>query len=266
MKTMKTAIQLYTLRNEAKDDLEAVLKTVRDAGYDGVELAGRYGRTGAEMKALLDKYSLTPISAHIGLDAATDEKELAEYKAIGIKYAVIPMTPQPTEENKNGILEKLAAAVESFKKAGFVPGYHNHNYEFEISFGGRLWHDTVMERIPDAMAELDLCWLEVGGGDPVGYINKYKGRVEILHVKDFVGRGHYIKSDGTPPAVPLAEGLDFDQRAVGDGVLDLDGIVASAGKCGTEWLIVELDSPQKGKTAVECAIRSANALKKAPEK
>jgi sugar phosphate isomerase/epimerase len=32
---MKTAIQLYTLRNEAKYDLEGVLKIVSDAGYDG---------------------------------------------------------------------------------------------------------------------------------------------------------------------------------------------------------------------------------------
>ncbi len=263
---MKTAIQLYTLRNEAKKDLEGVLKTVSDAGYNGVELAGLYGLNGDQMKALLDKYGLRAISAHIGVDAAIKGENFDDYKKIGIKYAVVPMTPRPTEENRNEILGGLVEAVGNIKKAGFVPGYHNHSYEFEISFGGERWHDTVMERIPDAMAELDLCWLEVGGGDPVGYINKYKGRVEILHVKDFVGRGHYIKSDGTPPAVPLAEGLDFDQRAVGDGVLDLDGIVASAGKCGTEWLIVELDSPQKGKTAVECAIRSANALKKALEK
>ena len=79
---MKTAIQLYTLRNEAKKDLEGVLKTVSDAGYDGVELAGLYGLNGDQMKALLDKYGLRAISAHI-------------------KYAVVPMTPRPTEENRN---------------------------------------------------------------------------------------------------------------------------------------------------------------------
>jgi sugar phosphate isomerase/epimerase len=120
-----------------------------------------------------------------------------------------------------------------------------------------------MKNIPDAMAELDLCWLEVGGGDAVEYIEKYKGRAEILHVKDFVGRGHYARIDGTAPAVPLAEGLDFDQRAVGDGVLDIDGIVKAADRSGTEWLVVELDEPEKGKTAIECAVRSAKALKAA---
>lgn len=259
---MKTALQLYTLRNEAKTDLEGVLKAVSDAGYDGVELAGRYGRTGEEMRILLKKYGLTPISAHIGLGAAMDEKELKEYKEIGIEYAVIPMTPQPTEENKDEILSNLAAAAENLKEFGFFPGYHNHDYEFKISLDGETWYDTLTDAVPNMMTELDLCWLEVGGGDPVEYIHRFKGRVKLLHLKDFVGHGHLLKPDGTPPAVPLSEGLDFDQRAVGDGVLDLESIIAAAEKCGTEWLIVELDEPEKGKTALECAIKSAETLNK----
>lgn len=258
---MKTAIQLYTLRNEAKADLEGTLQLIRNAGYDGVELAGRYGRTGEEMRLLLKKYGLTPISAHIGLGAAMDEKELKEYKEIGIEYAVIPMTPQPTEENKDEILSNLAAAAENLKEFGFIPGYHNHSYEFEAEFDGKRWYDILAETVPYVMTELDLCWLEVGGADPVEYVHKYKDRVKLLHVKDFVGRGHLTKPDGTPPVAVLDEGLDFDQRPVGDGVLDLDGIIEAAKKCGTEWLVVELDEPQKNKSMAECAVRSAKALK-----
>lgn len=260
---MKTAIQLYTLRNEAKKDLEGVLKTVSDAGYDGVELAGLYGLNGDQMKALLDKYGLRAISAHIGVDAAIKGENFDDYKKIGIKYAIVPWTPKPTEQTAGETLDKIAAVVENIKKAGFIPGYHNHAHEFDTFFYGERWYDIIMKKIPDAMAELDLCWLEVGGGDAVEYIEKYKGRAEILHVKDFVGRGHYARIDGTAPAVPLAEGLDFDQRAVGDGVLDLDGIVKAADRSGTEWLVVELDEPEKGKTAIECAVRSAKALKAA---
>ena len=259
---MKTAIQLYTLRNDAAKDLEGTLKLVKDAGYDGVELAGLYGHTGNEMKALLDKFGLVPISAHIGFDGAENDEVLAEYEKIGIKYAVIPMTAKPTEETKDGLLSRIKAATERFRAHGFVPGYHNHSYEFEISFDGRLWHDEVMEAIHDSMAELDLCWLKVGGEDPVEYIKKYAGRAELLHVKDFVGRGYFAKPDGTPPAVPLQDGQEFDQRAVGDGVLDLDGIARAAKECGTKWLIVELDSPADGTTASECAVKSAKALEK----
>ncbi len=258
---MKIGIQLYTLRKAAAEDLEGTLEAVKKAGYDGVELAGLYGRSGEEMKALLDKYGLVPISAHIGLGDAEKEDVLDEYKKTGIKYAVVPMTSKPTEQTKDDLSSRIRSAMKKFKDHGFIPGYHNHSYEFEISFDGRTWHDIVMSETPDAMAELDLCWLEVGGGSAVEYINKYKGRAEILHIKDYVGRNKYVKPDGTPPAVPLADGLDFDQRAVGDGVLDLDGIIKAAKECGTEWLIVELDDPAKDTTALECAARSAVNLK-----
>lgn len=257
---MKTAIQLYTLRREAADDLEGTLEAVKNAGYDGVELAGLYGRSGEEMKALLDKYGLVPISAHIGLNS-TDEQTLSEYEKIGIKYAVVPMTQKPTEDTKSELLAEISGAVDKFSAHGFIPGYHNHTYEFEICYGGRPWHDYVMDAIPSAVAELDLCWLEVGGGDAAKYIEKYRGRVDLLHVKDYVGRGKITKNDGTPPAFPLDAGLDFDQRAVGDGVLDMEAIVSAAKGCGTKWLIVELDEPQKNTTALECATRSAAALK-----
>ena len=258
---MKTAIQLYTLRNEAAADLEGTLRALRDAGYDGVELAGLYGRSGDEMRSLLEKYSLEPISAHIGLDSIEKPGVLEEYEKTGIRYAVIPMTSKPTDQTKAEFLSRIVSAVNKISSYGFTPGYHNHTYEFEISFDGEKWHDTVMNAIPDAMAELDLCWLRVGGGDPAEYIERYKGRVDLLHIKDFVGKGYLAKPNGDAPAVPLTSGLDFDQRAVGDGVLDLDGIVKTAEKCGTKWLIVELDSPQSGTTALECAVRSAKALK-----
>ena len=263
---MKTAIQLYTLRREAAQDLESTLAALKDAGYDGVELAGTYGYDGEKLRALLDKYGLEPISAHIGLDSAEKEGVLEEYQKIGIKYAVIPMTAKPTPETKDELLSRISAACGKFASFGFIPGYHNHTYEFEMELDGKKWYDHIAEAIPDAMKELDLCWLQVGGGDAVEYINKYRGRVDLLHVKDYVGRGRVTKPDGTPPSVPLAEGLEFDQRAVGDGVLDLDGIVRSARECGTKWLIVELDEPQNGTTALDCAIRSAAALKRAISK
>ena len=56
---MKYGVQLYSLRNIGKaNGLEAILKTVADAGYDGVEFAGFYGHTPEEVKALCEKYNI----------------------------------------------------------------------------------------------------------------------------------------------------------------------------------------------------------------
>ena len=47
------AIQLYSLRDEMKNDVVATLKRVKALGYDGVEFAGLWGKTPEEMAARL---------------------------------------------------------------------------------------------------------------------------------------------------------------------------------------------------------------------
>ena len=42
---MKTALQLYSVRDEVEKDFEGTLKAVSEFGYDGVEFAGLYGKT-----------------------------------------------------------------------------------------------------------------------------------------------------------------------------------------------------------------------------
>ena len=41
---MKTALQLYSVRDEVEKDFEGTLKAVSEFGYDGVEFAGLYGK------------------------------------------------------------------------------------------------------------------------------------------------------------------------------------------------------------------------------
>ena len=81
---MKYGVQLYSLRETAgRDGAEEVLRRVSEAGYDGVEFAGFYGKTPEEMKALLEKYQLVGISAHIRPEAI--EESLPFIDALGIK-------------------------------------------------------------------------------------------------------------------------------------------------------------------------------------
>ena len=59
------ALQLYTVRDDMANDFEGTLKKVKEMGYDGVEFAGLYGKTAAEVKAICKEVGLVPISAHI---------------------------------------------------------------------------------------------------------------------------------------------------------------------------------------------------------
>ena len=82
---MKYGVQLYSLRDMGgKYGLEAILKAVADAGYDGVEFAGFYSHTPQEVKELLDKYNLEGVSAHIS--AWQVEENLPYIDLLGMKY------------------------------------------------------------------------------------------------------------------------------------------------------------------------------------
>ena len=65
MKKFPIALQLYSVRDDLEKDFEGTLKKVKELGYDGVEFAGLYGKSPAEVKALCEKYGLVPISAHV---------------------------------------------------------------------------------------------------------------------------------------------------------------------------------------------------------
>ncbi|MCH1472585.1 MAG: sugar phosphate isomerase/epimerase, partial [Bacteroidia bacterium] len=59
-------LQLYSLRNQFKNDIEKSLKTIADWGINTVEGGDTYGMEEAEFRSLLAKYELNPIS--IGAD------------------------------------------------------------------------------------------------------------------------------------------------------------------------------------------------------
>ena len=92
MKKFPIALQLYSVRDRMARDFEGTLAEVAALGYDGVEFAGLYGKTSAEVKALCEKYSLIPISAHVPfVDMMKDPDGMMQtYAEIGCRFVVIP--------------------------------------------------------------------------------------------------------------------------------------------------------------------------------
>src|SRR5256885_4420329 len=61
----RIGLQLYTVRHEMEKDVDATIAKVAAAGYQEVEFAGYFGKSPADVKALLDHHGLTAPSAHI---------------------------------------------------------------------------------------------------------------------------------------------------------------------------------------------------------
>ena len=98
MKKFPIALQVYSVRDVAEKDFRGTMEQVKAMGYDGVELAGLYEKSAAEIKQILDEVGLTLVSAHVPVaDLECDEK-LDAYASMGLRYIVIPwMSIKPNE-------------------------------------------------------------------------------------------------------------------------------------------------------------------------
>lgn len=268
MKDFPIALQLYSVRDTMKDDFEGTLKKVKELGYDGVEFAGLFGKSAREVKELCDKIGLTPISAHVSFADMINKPDLLKtYAEIGCKYIVIPyLTPEyrPGNEKFHEVIEGAKMLGKKANELGMKLAYHNHDFEF-VKLDGEYALDILYKEVSSDLleTEIDVCWVNVGGENPAEYIRKYKGRVNILHLKDFVGH----KSENMYALIGIdedknkEESTTFEFRPVGHGVQNFAEILAAAKGAGTKWVVVEQDEPTLGKSRLECAQMSINYLK-----
>ena len=269
MKDFLLGIQLYSVREELEKDFEGTLKKVKELGYDGVEFAGLYGNDPELIKKMCEEIGLTPISAHVPFaDMMADPDILKDYAVIGCKYVVIPYLTEeyrPGQEKFSEVIEGAKMLGEKARSLGMTLCYHNHDFEF-VKLDGEYALDILYKEVPADLlqTELDTCWVNVGGENPADYIRKYKGRTEIVHLKDFNGG----KSENMYALIGIDEGEKkedeslnkFEFRPVGSGVQNFPAILEASKEVGASWVIVEQDEPSLGKSRMECAEMSINYL------
>ena len=242
---------MYSVRDAAEVDFPATARALKEMGYEGVELAGTYGLTPQQVKAVLDEIGLELVSAHVGADLMWDDALMADYAATGMKYVAIPWFHKPTDaaflaDN----IEKFRVLGRRMRSFGLTLGYHNHNHELEtVPEDGRPALAAYFEEISSDLlvTQLDLAWVLAGGYDPAAFLRRYPHRAPTVHIKDYVGAFG-------------AEG--FALCPVGCGCQDVPGLLDAAREVGTQWLIVEQDRASEGKSQMECAAISAENLKK----
>lgn len=250
MTTAKIGLQLYTLRDNMAQDVEATLRKVAELGYQGVEFAGYYDWEASKLRALLDELGLQAIGSHVGLDALKQDLQgqIDYMKTIGGTYMLCPNLDQEARSSEAVWKETYALLQrigEEVVKQGLVFGYHNHAFEFESQVDGKFAFDALYDATtPEAVkVELDVCWVQYAGQDSLAYIRQYNGRMPLLHLKDFT-------KDEQGQLVTLELGL---------GQVSLKDVIREAEAAGVDWLIVEQDFCQK--PPLESIASSMNWLK-----
>jgi sugar phosphate isomerase/epimerase len=245
------AIQLYTVREPAREDFAGTLRRLADGGARAVEFAGYGGMTIPELRSLLEELGLRVAGAHVPLTAFEErlEDSLAEINALGGEYAVVPFVP-PDRRGGAAFARELAANLNRWAAAARDQGlgfaYHHHDFEFAPlpdGDGDTLFDILVKETDPGLVGlEIDVYWAARAAVDPTHLLRELQGRVPLLHVKD------------------LAAGPEGRDLPAGEGTLRWDEILPAATAAGATWWIVEQDNPVDPIADSLLAIRNMEAM------
>ena len=96
---------------------------------------------------------------------------------------------------------------------------------------GRTFFDYVIEEAPFINFTLDTYWLQLGGVNILEYIEKTKGRIDCIHLKDV----KLVLNDETKM-------MDRVFACLGEGNLNFNAIIKKANECGAKYFIVEQDN------------------------
>ena len=220
-------LQLYTVRDAMRGDVERTLGRVAQLGYTEVEFAGYFGRTAAQITAALATAGLRAPSAHIDLESIRGRwpATLEDAGSAGHEFLVLPWI-QPELRSAEGyarLADELNQAGTVARDAGIRLAYHNQEYDFASVGDGTGLHELMARTDRKCVSlQLDVFWALRGGRDPGALLERYADRIRMLHLKG-------MAADGS-----MAD--------VGAGVVDYPGILRRA--AGTvEHLFVEHDEP-----------------------
>ncbi|HTL09160.1 MAG TPA: sugar phosphate isomerase/epimerase [Chitinophagaceae bacterium] len=233
-------LQLYTFRNQFKQDVPGTLEKINAMGIRLIEGGGTYGLSMDAFKQLLAKNKLTTIS--VGADFKqldTDvQAVVANAKAFGAKYVMcawVPHTSNFTIEDADKAIEVFNRAGKVLKENGITFCYHAHGYEFGAYKNGTMF-DYMASKMNPAYAnfEMDVFWVKQPGQDPVALLKKYPGRFPLMHLKD--------RKPGTPDSQD-GKAPDETNVVLGAGDVGIAAIMKEAKKQGVKYYFIEDESP-----------------------
>jgi len=260
MSKVKIGVQASTIKKSFEEvGPYETLKKLHEIGYNAIEISqvattpeniaqiqkatADFGMEIASMTAALkpqvkDGESLT---THY-------DKIVADCKAVGTNLLRIGMLPIDAMASLDKVLEfchDVNGVTQKLKEDGITLYYHNHHIEFR-KYDGKFLLDIIREKAPLLGFELDVHWIQRGGANPLEVIKDYKGKVELIHLKDY--RISEIPQDGFDALYTgdVVKFMDYFTNTIqfaelGTGSLPLKEIIEESIKAGARYLLVEQD-------------------------
>jgi len=266
----KIGIQFFSLPSLLEKDFAGTLVILSKMGYKEVELYGPYtfspdsekktwesitpslgfkgsgffGHTVNEVKNLMKQNGMTVPSMHANLESLQTRMEnLGEAAGVlGTEFVTLPAIPEDkrkTLDDYKKMADTFNKIGEAAKKTGIKFAYHNHGYGLK-EIDGQVPLKLILDGTDPSLVflEMDLYWTTAGGADPVAYLESYKNRYRLMHVKDMSKKVQFSGDGGN--SQQWIELFPYMTTA-GSGVIDLKTILPKAKENGVQHFIVEQD-------------------------
>ncbi len=237
--TAPFGIQTYTFRRSIGTDPAKVLDTIKMMGFTEIEGGG--GRMPPkDFKKLCDERGISIPSTGAAYEDLVNKIDSVVWRAktLGAKYVMCAWIPHKdnvlTFENAKKAVEDFNRAGKILKENGLTFCYHAHGYEFQPYENGTLLDYIFKNTNPEYVSfQMDIFWMQFGGGDPVALLKKYGNRWKLMHIKD-MRKG--INKD-------LTGGTSTENDvALGTGQLDIPAILKEAKRVGIKHYFIEDES------------------------
>lgn len=240
LQSQEIGLQLYSVRNQIKNETSATLDQVRSMGIKELEGGELYGMDVHAYKKMLDQKGFRMVS--IGAEYDELKKDLTpliqKAKALGATYVVCFWIPH--EGNAFGIKDVEASAAlfnkagKTLKENGLKLCYHPHGFEFRPYGKGTLFDEMIRMTDPAyANFELDVYWAKQGCGDPVKLLKKYPNRFFLMHLKD--------RAVGTT-CNDTGHADEETNVVLGDGDVNIKAVMKAAKRSAVKHYFIEDES------------------------
>lgn len=228
----RIGLQLYSLRDDARRDLERTIADIAAIGYDDLELLGsldNFGMPPARLREVLDRNGLRAPSTHVSGNALDDlDRQLDDALTLGHEYLIVASLPMSGGRSLDAYrrwADRFNEAGARARTRGVWLGFHNHAGD-HTPIDGVVPYDLFIERTDASLLrhQLDTGNCAMAGRDPIEYLRRYGSRYWSFHIKD----------------VPQL-GASGDTE-LGAGVIDFPRLIAGIENVEQKHLFVEQET------------------------
>ncbi|KWW22661.1 sugar phosphate isomerase [Peribacillus simplex] len=275
----KIGVQMMMLKGKVEElGVYETMRKIKELDFHAVEVSQipMTAENVAELKRASQDFdieiaalsaALEPMLPGMAGETLTDdfEKIVSDCKTLDCSFLRIGMLPFTTIGDKDKILsfvKKADEAAERLAEHKIELYYHNHHIEFQ-KYDGEYLLDIIKDNTRRIGFELDVHWIQRGGLDPVAVINKFEGRIALIHLKDYrIGQLDMsgFKNDFDQDKFFQAFNNVIQFAELGEGSLDLKAIIEAGLNSGSQYFLIEQDDLY-GRDPFDCLKTSADHLR-----